>query len=371
MSNNLPVAMYHMVNDWPTKQLALTPALFEEHCRALAKGRWHAVTLEEAEAYFLEGHPLPRKSVWITFDDGYLDNYVYAYPILKKYGLHGTVFCVVERMETTSGILRPTIQDVWEKRISLDELPRVNAPYVPHELGFETRSDLFLNWDEVREMDASGVVQIASHSLTHGNVFINAEYNGFIQPGPRHRSFDRLDYPRHIPWGLPNFSTKGALRFRAFLPSERLVSGVCAIVPQNKAEAYHFFQNPDNCKQLQEFIAGLSKEELGSYESDEQLHARLKLDMTSGKERLEKELRRPVRTLCWPWGRYMPESLAAAKQAGYQVLVTTEAGTNRAIVDAERVARFHVKSRSAREMLFRYAMLQSPLLAKLYASIRI
>lgn len=362
--------MYHMVNNWPTKQLALSPALFEEHCRALAKGGWHTVTLEEAELYFLEGRGLPRKSVWITFDDGYLDNYVYAYPILKKYGLKGTVFCVVERMEN-SDALRPTIQDVWEKRISAEELPRVDTPYIPHALGFETRSDLFLNWAEVRAMDASGVVQIASHSLTHGNVFINADYNGFIRPGTRHRAFDRLDYPGRIPWGLPNFSTKGALRFRAFLPSKRLIDGVCEIVPQNKADAYRFFQNPDNVKRLEEFVAGIPKEELGEYESDAALHARLEYDMVSGKKRLEKELGRSVRTLCWPWGRYMPESLNAAKQAGYRVLVTTEAGTNRPVADAERVARFHVKARSAREMMFRYRLLQSPLLAKIYASIRI
>lgn len=370
MSNNLPVAMYHMVNNWPTKQISLSPLLFEKHCRALVKGQWHTVTLEEAENYFLEGRPLPRKSVWITFDDGYLDNYVYAYPILKKYGLKGTIFCTVERMEH-AGNLRPTVQDVWEKRIRTDELPRVDTPYVPHALGYETRSDLFLNWSEVRDMDASGVVQIASHSLTHGNVFINAEYDGFIRPGPRHRAFDRLDYPKDIPWGLPNFSTKGALRFRAFLPSERLVNGVRAIVPQDKAEAYHFFQNPDNLKHLEEFVASIPKAELGEYESDAAMRARLEHDMDSGKKRLEEELGHPVRTLCWPWGRYMPESFEAAKQAGYRVLVTTEAGTNRPVVDAEHVARFHVKTRSAGEMMFRYRMLQSPLLAKIYASIRI
>ncbi len=362
--------MYHMVNNWPTKQLALSPSLFEEHCRALKAGRWHTVTLEEAEHYFLKGQSLPRKSVWITFDDGYLDNYVYAYPILKKYGLKGTVFCVVERMEA-AGALRPTIQDVWDGHIGSDALPRVDAPYVPHALGFETRSDMFLNWAEVREMDASGVIQIASHSLTHGNVFINADYNGFIQPGPRHRAFDRLDYPRHIPWGLPNFSTKGALRFRAFLPSDYLLEGIQEIVPQDKAQAYRFFQDEANVNRLKDFVAGIPKEKLGQYESDAALSGRLEYDMVSGKKRLEAELRRPVRTLCWPWGRYMPEALNAAKQAGYQVLVTTEAGTNRPIADAERVARFHVKARSAREMLFRYTMLQSPLLAKIYASIRI
>jgi hypothetical protein len=37
---------------------------------------------------------VPRKSIVITFDDGYLDNWVYAHPILQKYGMHAVVFVV-------------------------------------------------------------------------------------------------------------------------------------------------------------------------------------------------------------------------------------------------------------------------------------
>ena len=31
--------------------------------------------------------PIPKNSIFLNFDDGYLDNYIYAYPLLKKYGI--------------------------------------------------------------------------------------------------------------------------------------------------------------------------------------------------------------------------------------------------------------------------------------------
>ncbi|MFH1962084.1 MAG: polysaccharide deacetylase family protein [bacterium] len=41
---------------------------------------------------------LPKKSIILTFDDGYQDNYLYAFPILKKYGFTATVFLVKEQI---------------------------------------------------------------------------------------------------------------------------------------------------------------------------------------------------------------------------------------------------------------------------------
>ena len=109
---SLPVLMYHYVSRFPGA-IAVSPEHFEDQCRGMAEHGWRGIGLDEAEAFLLKGAPLPPRSLLITFDDGYLDNYVYAWPILRKYGHKGVVFAVTERMEAGKKC-RPTLADVWE-----------------------------------------------------------------------------------------------------------------------------------------------------------------------------------------------------------------------------------------------------------------
>lgn len=63
---------------------------FEDHVRYL-KSRFHIATLDEAVAV-AEGRPRRGASVVITFDDGYIDNYTTAFPILRSLGVPGVFF---------------------------------------------------------------------------------------------------------------------------------------------------------------------------------------------------------------------------------------------------------------------------------------
>src|SRR5262252_11043277 len=66
--------------------LAVTPEHFDRQCEYL-KAHYTVVSLDEMVTRITAGQPLPSKAVALTFDDGYLDNYTRAFPILKRHGL--------------------------------------------------------------------------------------------------------------------------------------------------------------------------------------------------------------------------------------------------------------------------------------------
>ena len=359
--------MYHSVHTWHNRGLVISPELFEAHCRAMAEGGWRCASLPEAEDYLLRGKPLPAKTAWLTFDDGYLDNYVYAWPILEKYGLHGTVFATLECLES-SGPARLTLRDVWEGRAAMEDLPVAENPMRAHPvLGFEERADAFLNWEEVRRMEASGVMHTAAHSLRHDKVFISPRYEAFFRPERRGRTFDRVR--GRILWGLPRFEIEAALASRAFIPSERLLAAVAEIVPQDKTAANAFFADASKVAALQARLESFAPEDLGRLESEAEMFGRFVEEFARCKKILEAQTQTQVRTFCWPWGKFSPLALDAGKKAGFSVFVTTAAGANRP-GRPDAVTRINVKARPPEELLGRLKLHTHPWLADIYKSLR-
>lgn len=333
----------------------------------MANKGWRGISLDEAEQYFLQGQPVPPKSVLITFDDGFLDNYVYAYPILKKYGHKGTIFAVAGMIEK-EGAPRNTLEQVWSGECSMEDLPRVDAPYIEHSLGYEERQDLFLNWNEARAMEESGVMRISSHSTWHKAVFVSPEYKGFFQPEKRTRTFDRIDGT--VIWGLPCFKARPRLANRAFIPSTRLINAVRELVPQDKEAAFQFFADPGNVEKLTAMVQGFSQEELGAYEDEMATQVALRHELLQAKEIIEQQLGRPEKSLCWPWGAFSADALSTAKSLGYQCFFTTNMGANLP-EEGDRVNRFKAKDKPASWLMLRLQLYSRPWLAKLYSSIRI
>ena len=74
-ANSIPVLTYHHVSS-SGGSLTISPENFESQIGWLAKNGYVTLTADEF-ARFLHGAPMPRKSVLLTFDDGYLDNYVH------------------------------------------------------------------------------------------------------------------------------------------------------------------------------------------------------------------------------------------------------------------------------------------------------
>ncbi|MBR3999609.1 MAG: polysaccharide deacetylase family protein [Clostridia bacterium] len=131
---NLPVLMYHHLDETVTNDMTVTPETFREHMEALCDAGYTAVTLSDLLDYVNAGEDLPNKPVLITFDDGYRSVYEYAYPVLDTLGMHGTVFCV----GSTFGA---------------DTYKSTGQPIIPH-----------FGAEEAMDMAQSGVIEVQSHT---------------------------------------------------------------------------------------------------------------------------------------------------------------------------------------------------------------
>jgi len=150
----IPVLMYHSVGrvlrDWAWPELTVPWRVFESHLRALRRAGYRTADLYEFHAHTTGEEILPEKSVVLTFDDGYVDNWTYVAPLLKRYGFKGTVLVTPEFVDQAEE-LRPTLDDVWEGRLNEEALD-VNG---------------FMSWAELRHVAESGVLSVQCHAMTH------------------------------------------------------------------------------------------------------------------------------------------------------------------------------------------------------------
>jgi hypothetical protein len=92
----IPVLSYHSIGPNVNNKYVVTPDKFDEQMRTLHNSGYHSINLEQFDRLMKGKDRNDGKSVLITFDDGYADNYTKAFPIMNKYGFHATVFVVTK-----------------------------------------------------------------------------------------------------------------------------------------------------------------------------------------------------------------------------------------------------------------------------------
>ncbi|KUO74024.1 MAG: xylanase [Desulfosporosinus sp. BRH_c37] len=90
----VPILYYHSVMQENGNELRMPPEQFEAQMAFLQEQGYQSVSLEKLYQALYSGGTLPAKPFVISFDDGYLDNYTTAFPILTKHGFTATVFMV-------------------------------------------------------------------------------------------------------------------------------------------------------------------------------------------------------------------------------------------------------------------------------------
>ncbi len=130
---SVPILMYHYIRaytnakDTTGEGLSVSPSVFDQEMGYLAQNGYTPISLDTLYGIFNNQAPLPPKPIVITFDDGYIDFYANAYPILKKYGFHAVVFVI------TGFVGQPP----------------------------------FLSWNNIHEMQSSGLITFEAHTVNH------------------------------------------------------------------------------------------------------------------------------------------------------------------------------------------------------------
>ncbi len=319
----VPILIYHSINEpraghvWGV--LSLPPKVFEAQMAHVRRSGMNPITLEAAQRGLIEPGTLPSRPVVITLDDGYLDNWLFALPILERYEIPATIFPPNEMIDRRSG-----------------SRPREGvSPGDDASFGFVT-------FDELRAMEATGLVRVESHSTTHGEITSGPEILDFHHPRgdaywihwqlypERKPHWLSADFSAEIPLGTPVYRHTYAMVERRWTPPEEEGEACRALVEE--AGGAVFFDR-DDWRELLHVAARDAapddRDDPSRRESPEAYRARVLADMTEGRDELERELGHPVRFLCWPCGLFNDTTRALAAEAGYTATLTCEQHSNR------------------------------------------
>lgn len=134
---DLPIIMYHSILKDPalTGTYVLPPDQLEADLKYIKQAGYTPVLMKDIIAYAEDEHTtLPAKPILITFDDGYYNNYVYVYPMMKKYDMK----CVISIVGKFTDIIEP------------GEHQSANYSHC--------------SWEQLKEMSDSGLVEIQNHT---------------------------------------------------------------------------------------------------------------------------------------------------------------------------------------------------------------
>ena len=323
----VPIVIYHSIADehrhlWSFMSLPI--GLFERQLAYLKRKAFRTVTLYDVYEYLKFGKSLPAKSVVLTFDDGFLDSWVYVFPLLKKYGMKGTVFVTTDFVDPSEK-RRPTIEDVWSGRQSKDGLQWWG----------------YLSWAEMRTMYESGVIDFQSHARTHTWYFTSDKIIDFHHPHDTYvwllwnacpeQKYAWLNQGSQecVPWGTPIYTYDQALLTKRYYEDPCLPKALVDYVAQRGGSG--FFDRRDWKRELFEVADQYRSSHAsgGFYESEAEYFERVRDELNYSKKTIQEKLNKSVDFFCWPCGDFTEKlHRMAVEESGYLATVTARKRPN-------------------------------------------
>ena len=274
----VPVFSYHHI----------VPAEFENQLRYLKKNGYQTITCDEYLDIYQHQGSYWDKVVVLTFDDGLEDLYTEAYPLLKKYNFTAVTFLI------SNWIGRPGM----------------------------------VNWGQVREMNAAGVIDFQAHTAHHAAIPVALEVIDFY----------RDDLNVYQNWNLPIQSPNGSManyelppigtpiyQFasrisdkRRFYPPVQLTKSCVDFVRSNGGRA--FLNLPAGKKKLKLHFQKEALQYTGNerYETAEQQKEFIRQELIDSKKKIEAEIPgKTVRHFAYPWNETGEQVAQLLPECGY------------------------------------------------------
>ena len=282
----LPVFHFH---DEPREDL-------EPKLRHLAENGYRTITADAIGAFVRGERTLPDRAVAICFDDAWASVWTDAGPLLKQYGLTAIVHAIPGRVSDAGGC-RPA------------GVPASGSP--------------FMTWPELRALQADGVLDVQSHTMTHARVFTASTIAGFVGPG--YAATPLLNRPR-VGASPLRFVGPGDLGAPLYEHRSRMSDGP----RMQDTEAGHdacvrlvaaeggpaFFARPDWRSRLQSVAEQASRQI--APEPDDTHQRAIEEELSASRDELNLRLAtRAVNHICLPWGVSGRTTAAVLERLGF------------------------------------------------------
>ena len=348
---SVPVIMFHSVvpsriKIWRYSHISNTLHVFESYLKYLIANDYNFVFIKDVYYHKKGIKKLRRKSICFTFDDGYLDNWIYVYPLLKKYGAKATIFVSGEFIDSSTE-LRFNLNDYWDSKCEFKDLKKTG----------------FLNWNEMRELEKSGVMDIESHLMTHSHYPVTNNIVDFYYPGNPYywvtwniekdakpyyiKEIESNKYNKYL--GYPIYENKPSICARKISENNNIKIELNKFVL--KQGGSKFFKNRNWREILYSLVSKLNIDSEIITESEDDYNERLDYEIGNSKKILEENLNKQISILCWPNGGYTLDAHRKAILKGYYA---TTAKGSRNIFNSEepdKIERFSLKEINNNEVL--------------------
>ena len=155
----IPVLMYHHISPTPGA-LTVHPSVFREQLSWLQRSGYRFLSAEEYQSVHTTEAEMDGRSVLLTFDDGWLDNWQHAIPILQEFGAPAIFFIVSDW--PGKGDPRENLFESDARAVSHDEAMAITR-------GRSHLDSVIMRWSELLYAQREASISIQSHSHSHGD----------------------------------------------------------------------------------------------------------------------------------------------------------------------------------------------------------